>query len=93
MFGLSEVEFRNFIETISATAIANQAVLKCWTTGLPMTVDNVILFVGDFFDPADPRFDPLSLKILQAIVETVDDPKTRTNDNSPAGRRRFPLPC
>jgi hypothetical protein len=59
-------------DRIAATAIANQAILKCSFSGMPITVDNVILFVGDFIDPTDSTLDVLMEKIIQAIDEVID---------------------
>lgn len=74
MLGLSELELQDFIERISATTIANQAILKCSLAGMPLTVDNVINFVGDFFDPGKPQFDGLIVKIEAAIDDVVSKP-------------------
>jgi hypothetical protein len=70
---MSEGEFQALIENVSATAIANQAVLKCFLRGVPVTTDNVLLFVGDFFDPADDVFSGVAEKILEALEYIADD--------------------
>lgn len=67
IFGMSEVKLQSFLERISATAIANQAVLKCLALGVPATPYNVIFYVGDFVDPSKPQFQSLILQIDQAI--------------------------
>lgn len=74
MMGMDEIQLQFFIEKISATAIANQAILKCQLCGLPLSVDNVILFVGDFFDPTDQAFDGVMVKIMEQISAVVDKP-------------------
>ncbi|MET0746837.1 MAG: hypothetical protein ABWY49_01475 [Rhizobium sp.] len=74
ILGMDEAELQAFIERISATAIANQAILKCYLRGIPMTTDNVILFVGDFIDPAQPEFTGLIGKIEMAIEDVVERP-------------------
>lgn len=56
---------------ITATAIANQAILKCTLAGVPLTIDNAIYFVGDFFDPKDEGAEELALDIEKAIAEVV----------------------
>lgn len=71
MLGLSDFEFQDFFENIAASTIANQALLKCSLSGVPVTSDNVILFVGDFFDPQLPQFSDLVIKIGAAIEEIV----------------------
>jgi len=74
MFGMNTTQLQAFVERISATAIANQAILKCKLLGVPMTVENVIFFVGDFFDPSDPEFAGMIDQIHAAIVYVVERP-------------------
>lgn len=74
ILGMTETELQAFIERISATAIANQAVLKCHLRGIPVTTDNVILFVGDFIDPTKPEFEGLINAIETAIEQIVELP-------------------
>jgi len=74
ILGMTEIELEAFVERISATAIANQAVLKCHLRGVPVTIDNVILFVGDFIDPTKPEFEGLIGAIETAIEQIVDVP-------------------
>lgn len=67
-------------QSVSATAIANQAILKCTIAGFPLTVDNVILFVRDFVDPAKVACANFVEMIGLAIEEVIDcrDLVTRT---------------
>lgn len=74
ILGMNEAQLQAFIERISATAIANQAIVKCYLRGVPMTTDNVILFVGDFIDPSRAEFTGLIGKIEMAIEEVVEKP-------------------
>ncbi|MDE1157805.1 MAG: hypothetical protein PW791_05930 [Neorhizobium sp.] len=76
--GLTAEERDRFLERTSATAIANQAILKCLLSGFPLTTDNAILFVGDFADPGNPQFESLFERINEAI-ESVVDVKSRTD--------------
>ena len=59
----------DFLVRISATAIVNQAVIKCSLAGVPVTQDNVIFFVGDFADPLEPEHAGLIAQIHQTIEE------------------------
>ena len=77
IMGMTDDQAQAFLEKISATAIANQAVLKCIVLGLPLDVDNVILCVGDFIDPANSNFAGLIDEIEKAIVHTVEHGATR----------------
>lgn len=70
--GMSATESARLFERISATAIANQAILKCSLAGAPLTVDNVILFVGDFVQPDEPAVMGLMDRITNAIQEVID---------------------
>jgi hypothetical protein len=70
--GMTEEEGVRLFERIGATAIANQAILKCTVAGFPLTVDNVILFVGDFVDPARGSCANLVEMIGLAIEEVID---------------------
>lgn len=76
--GMTAEERDRFLERTSATAIANQAILKCLLSGFPLTTDNVILFVGDFADPTNPHFESLFERINEAI-EAVVEVKTKTD--------------
>jgi hypothetical protein len=58
-----------FLERISATTIVNQAVIKCSIAGVPVTQENVILFVGDFADPSEPDHAGLITQIEQTIED------------------------
>jgi hypothetical protein len=69
LFGLEEPELQDFADRIAATAIVNQAVLKCAIHGIPVTPDNVIFVIGDFVDPARLGFEGLMSAILRAIDE------------------------
>lgn len=77
IMGMSDEQAQAFLEKISATAIANQAVLKCIVLGLPLDVDNVILCVGDFIDPGNANFAGLIEEIEKAIVHTVESRAVR----------------
>jgi len=72
MQGMSEKEAQAFQEKVAATAIANQAILRCMILGMPVTIDNVILCVSDFVDPTDYRFGGLIEQVQQAIDVTVN---------------------
>lgn len=76
MFGMSESQLQAFLERISATTIANQAILKCKSLDVPLTVENAIFFVGDFFDPSNAEFEPMIEAIHDAIVYVVERPDT-----------------
>lgn len=69
---MTEEEGLRLFERIGATAIANQAILKCTIAGFPLTVDNAILFVGDFVDPERPACANLVEMIGLAIEEVID---------------------
>lgn len=71
IMGMSDEQAQAFLEKISATAIANQAVLKCIVLGLPLNIDNVILCVGDFVDPTNANFAGLIEEVEKAIIHTV----------------------
>ena len=85
ILGMDDLEATRFIERISATAIVNQAVLRCMITGLPLNADNVILCVGDFIDPSNEQFGDIIEQILLAIDVTIgvfdQPPATRAENN------------
>ena len=74
ILGMTESELQEFIERIAATAIANQAILKCYFHESPLTADNVLRFVGDFVDPANGEFASLIDKIEIAVDDVVESP-------------------
>jgi hypothetical protein len=69
---MTEDQRNEFLERVSATAIANQAILKCSISGFPLTADNAVAFVGDFLDPENPNLQALIEKINTAIDEVLD---------------------
>ena len=69
---MTQEESITLFERIGATAIANQAILKCSVAGAPLTVDNVLMFVGDFVDPETPATFGLIERINSAIEEVID---------------------
>jgi hypothetical protein len=69
---MTQAEGIRLFERIGATAIANQAILKCTVAGYPLTIDNAILFVGDFVDPTKPEVASLVELIGIAIEEVID---------------------
>ena len=72
MRGMSKENADRLLHKVSATAIANQAILKCTLAGVPLTIDNVIYFVGDFIDPNEAGGDELAHEIERAIIEVLD---------------------
>jgi hypothetical protein len=71
IMGMTDAQATDFLERISATTIVNQAVLKCQLCRQPVTIDTVIYFIGDFFDPADEDRAGLVLQIRKAIEDVV----------------------
>jgi hypothetical protein len=68
-----------FEDRIAATAIVNQAALKCLVFGVRVTPDNVLRMIGDFTDPTKPELVPLIDAILQAVDEVTLVPTLRPN--------------
>lgn len=68
---LSGDKLHQLLLRISAATIANQAIIKCSLSGIPLTADNAILFVGDFFDPADEDFAELIPEIETALTSVI----------------------
>lgn len=56
---------------INAAAIVNQAVLRCQALDMRMTADNVIICVGDFFDPTDRAYVDLINEVMEALDYTL----------------------
>lgn len=81
LLGLEEPELEKFVERIAATAIVNQAVVKCLLHNIPVTPDNVILFVGDFADPTRPGFAGMIDAIMQAVDEVAVDTRSKVWPN------------
>jgi hypothetical protein len=59
------------LSRVCATAIANQAILKCALARLPLTVDTVLPFVGDFYDPANESLRSVTAQIEDAILSVL----------------------
>lgn len=68
---LNSAERNDILERIAATAIANQAFLKCSLSGRPLSPENVVFFVSDFLDPDEPDTHDLVAMISNAIDEVV----------------------
>jgi len=75
---LGDVGADKFQSRMYATTIVNHAVNRCIIIGLDLTEDNVILCVGDFFDPNDITFENLIDEILVAVHELFDHPNGPT---------------
>lgn len=71
MRGMSKENADRLLHRVSATAIANQAILKCSLAGVPLSIDNVIYFVGDFIDPDADGGEELAREIEQAIADVL----------------------
>ncbi|MGV3552605.1 hypothetical protein [Rhizobium sp.] len=71
MRGMSKENADKLLHKVSATAIANQAILKCSLAGVPLTIDNVIYFVGDFMNPDEAGGDELAREIEKAITDVL----------------------
>jgi len=67
----NDSEAEKFQTRINAAAIVNQAVLRCRALDMPMTADNVIICVGDFFDPTDPSYADLIDEVMVAVDYTL----------------------
>ncbi|MGN7295387.1 hypothetical protein [Rhizobium sp. SAFR-030] len=74
-------DFNKFVEKVAAAAIANQAILKCSLRGIPVSVDAVIPFVGDFLQPDNPRFHHLALLVQRTLEEMLDQPSSHQTAN------------
>lgn len=68
---LGEIEADHFERRIYATAIVNNAIIRCSIVGLPISEDNVIKCVGDFFDPSSEPLVGLIDEILSLLHETL----------------------
>lgn len=93
MFGLDPSQFQSFIEKTAATAIANQAVLTCHARGVPLTVDNAILFVGDHFDPTNPAFSGVIDHLYDALISIVGESMFGLPTIDRVFDRKTSLPC
>jgi hypothetical protein len=60
---------RSLKDRVTATAIVNQAALKCLLLGVTVNSDNVIRLIGDFYDPLDPAFAGLTDEIMWTVDE------------------------
>ena len=56
---------------VCATAIANQAILKCSLAGVPLSVDSVLPFVGDFYSPENESLNGVTAQIEDAIAAVL----------------------
>ena len=58
-------------DRIAAITIVNNAVIRCQLLGLPVNHDNVILCIGDHFDPNDLSFSGVIVEIERALNATL----------------------
>ena len=82
LFGLKNAELEEFAGRIAATAIVNQAAIKCLAAGLPLTAENIVLLVGDFVDPNRPGSEELVEQISRAVDEIAVNHSGVLNLNS-----------
>lgn len=92
MFGMNETQLQTFVEKFLATAVANQAMLKCKQRRLPLTEENVIFFVGDFFDTTNPEFEGVIDKINDAIAYVIECPDVARNCGESRGSNVIQFP-
>ena len=59
-------------DRIAAVAIVNQAALKCILLGVPVTPDNIVHLIGDFYDPTAPSTASLTEEILHSVNEIAE---------------------
>jgi hypothetical protein len=78
-FRFDEDQSQAFSDRVAATAIVNQAAIKCMILGLPVNGENIVRLIGDFFDPMDPRYDGLLDKLLIAVHELASLPDIKNN--------------
>jgi hypothetical protein len=71
IMALDDARLQPFIEDIAALTIVGQAVMKCKLRGVSVTANNIVFFIGDFFDPNDPEFGDLISKINNAIDDVL----------------------
>lgn len=71
IMAMDDARLQPFIEDIAAITIVGQAVMKCRLRGVPVTADNIVFFIGDFFDPTDAEFGDLISKINNAIDDVL----------------------
>jgi hypothetical protein len=88
---LEDKDTLELLERVSAATIANQAILKCAFARVPLTVGNVLRYVGDFFDPANEDFAGITLRIEEEIAAVVEVPRARRDDPSSANEPRCSL--
>lgn len=81
---LESADTQKLLERICAVTIANQAILKCAFARQPLTIDNVLLHVGDFFDPENESLAGITLQIEEAITTVVETSRARRRDPSSA---------
>lgn len=81
LFGMDQEELEAFAKRLAGTAIVNQAAVKCLGYGLPLTEENVVLFVGDFFEPTRPGAQELVSSVMKAIDEVTIKPPSRPTPN------------
>lgn len=82
LFGTEETEQKAFAERIAATAIVNQAAIKCLINGLPINEQNVVRLIGDFVDPSRPDARGLIDAIMKEIDELISKPGSKLDMHS-----------
>lgn len=81
---LADKETQLLLERICATAIANHAILKCAFARRPMTVESVLTFVDDFFEPSNEDLGNVAVLIEDAISSVVETGNLRRSASAPA---------
>lgn len=74
ILGMTESELKAFLDRISATSIANQAILKCYVHDVPLTADNIRRFAVDTVDVTKTDSTSFIARIEVAIEEVVGKP-------------------
>ena len=71
IMALDDARLQPFIEDIAAITIVGHAVMKCKLRGVSVTANNIVFFIGDYFDSNDPEFGDLISKINNAIDDVL----------------------
>lgn len=68
---MTEDEVRQMIDTVTACALADKAMLACFLAGVPVTVENVSLAVAPWINPNSIHSERLALSVLGHVESTL----------------------
>lgn len=78
---MTEEEILHFVDTVSASTLANKAMLACMLANKPVTIENCLVAAGPWLNPDSEHFERLAVA-LQGHVRSALEAGERLSPSS-----------